>query len=62
MTWDLISDEQRERRERRAGDWRLATAVELGVIHEEGDVDHEFMESFTKGEKGGNEKKGPQDS
>lgn len=44
------------------GDWSFATAVDLGVTHEEGDVDREFMESFTKGEKGGDEKKGPQDS
>lgn len=60
MNWDLISDEQV--REEVGGDWSFATAVELGVIHEVGDVSIEFMESFTKGEKGGDEKKGPQDS
>lgn len=44
------------------GDWSFATTVEVGVIHKVGEVDSEFMESFTKGEKRGDDKKGPQDS
>lgn len=48
--------------EGRVGDWSFAIAVELVVIHKVGEVDSEFMERFTKGEKEGDEKKGPQDS